>query len=69
MGVSEEAGPRDLEATRIEDELQEDMARFSRRGKHIRVKSGHLIPLEKPEAVVNAVRAIVDERFSASFAR
>jgi len=50
---------RDIEASRIEDELQAEMSRFSRRGTHVRVESGHLIPLEKPEVIVDAVRTIL----------
>ena len=51
--------PQDLEMARIEDELQEEMARFSSRGKHVRVDAGHLIPLEKPEVIVKAVRELM----------
>ena len=51
--------PRDMEAARIEDELQEEISRFSRRGKHVRVDSGHLIPLEKPDVIVDAVRTVL----------
>ncbi len=40
--------------------MQAEMSRFSRRGKHVRVESGHLIPLEKPEVIVDAVRTILD---------
>lgn len=49
----------DVEAARIEDELQQEMSRFSRRGKHVRVDSGHLIPLERPEVVIDAVRTVL----------
>ena len=51
--------PREAEAARIEDELQSEISRFSRRGKHVRVDSGHLIPLEKPDAIVSAIREIL----------
>jgi hypothetical protein len=50
---------RDIEAARVEDELQQEMSRFSRRGKHVRVDSGHLIPLEKPEVIIDAVRTVL----------
>ena len=50
---------RDLKAARIEDELQDEMARFSRRGRHVRVDSGHLMPFEKPKAIVDAVAEVV----------
>jgi pimeloyl-ACP methyl ester carboxylesterase len=51
--------PTEAEAARIEDELQTEISRFSRRGKHIRVDAGHMIPLEKPDAIVNAIREIL----------
>ena len=57
--LPEKPETRDIEAARIEDELQEEMSRFSRRGKHVRVDSGHLIPLEKPEVVIDAVRTVL----------
>jgi pimeloyl-ACP methyl ester carboxylesterase len=57
--LPERAETRDIEAARIEDELQEEMSRFSRRGKHVRIDSGHLIPLEKPAAVIDAVRMVL----------
>jgi pimeloyl-ACP methyl ester carboxylesterase len=57
--LPEKPETRDIEAARIEDELQQEMSRFSRRGKHIRIDSGHLIPLEKPEAVIDAVRMVL----------
>ena len=57
--VADTPGPRQAEAARIEDELQSEMSRFSRKGKHVRVDSGHLIPLEKPDAIVSAIREIL----------
>ena len=60
MDAPGQAGPHDLEAARIEDELQQEMSRSSRRGRHIRIESGHLIPLEKPAAVIDAVRIVLD---------
>jgi hypothetical protein len=57
--LPERADPRDIETARIEDELQEEMSRFSRGGKHVRVDSGHLIPLEKPAAVIDAIRTVL----------
>jgi len=59
--LPEKPEPRDIEAARIEDELQEEMALFSRNGQHARVDSGHLIPLEKPKAVIDAVRTVLRE--------
>jgi pimeloyl-ACP methyl ester carboxylesterase len=52
-------GPGGAEAARVEDELQSEISRFSRKGKHVRVDSGHLIPLEKPDAIVSAIREIL----------
>jgi hypothetical protein len=52
-------GPREAEAARVEDELQSEISRFSRKGRHVRVDSGHLIPLEKPDATVSAIREIL----------
>jgi pimeloyl-ACP methyl ester carboxylesterase len=49
----------EIEAARIADELQAEMSRFSRNGKHVRVDSGHMMPLEKPEVIVNAVLEIL----------
>lgn len=56
--LPDEPEPRDIEAARVEDELQTEMARFSGNGKHVRIDSGHLIPLEKPEAVIDAVHTV-----------
>jgi pimeloyl-ACP methyl ester carboxylesterase len=57
--LPDEPESRDIEAARMEDELQQEMSRFSRRGKHVRVDSGHLIPLEKPEVIIDAVRTVL----------
>jgi pimeloyl-ACP methyl ester carboxylesterase len=44
------------------DELQKDLAGLSSRGKQIIVPdSGHMIPMEKPEAVVSAIREIWEQ--------
>ncbi len=45
---SENHDASEREAARVEGELQTELSRFSRNGKHIRVDSGHLIPLENP---------------------
>jgi pimeloyl-ACP methyl ester carboxylesterase len=57
--LSPQSGAKEKEAARVEDELQGEMARFSRNGRQIRVDSGHLIPLEKPAVVIDAVREVV----------
>jgi pimeloyl-ACP methyl ester carboxylesterase len=42
------------------DELQPELARLSTRGRRTLVDgSGHLVPLEKPQAVVDAVQKVV----------
>lgn len=50
---------REREAARIEDELQSEISRFSRNGQHIRIDSGHMIPLEKPGAIAGAISEIL----------
>ena len=40
------------------DELQPDLVRLSSQGKQQMVNAGHFIPLQKPDAVVQAVRQI-----------
>jgi hypothetical protein len=47
------------EEARREDERQGRMAGLSSRGQKIDLESGHLIPLENPSAVVDAVRRVV----------
>ena len=39
------------------NELRVDVARLYPNAKQVWVDGGHAIPLEKPEAVVNAIRA------------
>lgn len=56
---SEKPSVREREAARIEDELQTELSRFSRKGKHVQVNSGHLIPLEKPDVIVEAIREVL----------
>jgi pimeloyl-ACP methyl ester carboxylesterase len=41
--------------------LREDIARLYPNAKQVWVDSGHAIPLEKPEAVVNAITAALAE--------
>jgi pimeloyl-ACP methyl ester carboxylesterase len=41
-------------------ELQPDLVRLSTRGKQIIVNTGHYIPLQRPEAVVTAVREVFE---------
>ena len=44
------------------EELQPELARLSSRSRQVTVEgSGHLIPMEEPGAVVEAVRQVVDE--------
>ena len=43
------------------EELQPDLVRLSSRGKQITVASGHSIQLQQPEAVVDAIREVVNE--------
>lgn len=43
-------------------QLQDELAALSPRSKHVVVEdSGHMIPDEKPQAVIDAVRSVVDE--------
>jgi pimeloyl-ACP methyl ester carboxylesterase len=42
-------------------ELQPDLVRLSTRGKQIVVNAGHYIPLQQPEAVVQAVKEVIVE--------
>jgi pimeloyl-ACP methyl ester carboxylesterase len=46
---------------RFSNDLRQDIARLYPNAKQIWVEGGHAIPLEKPEAVVNAIRAAMDE--------
>jgi pimeloyl-ACP methyl ester carboxylesterase len=48
-------------------ERQANLARLSTRGRQIILEnSGHAIPFEAPEAVIDSVRAVVDEARSTS---
>src|SRR5262249_54680792 len=50
------------EAQQINVELHGELAQRSTRGRQVVVwDSGHMIPFEEPEAVIEAVREIVDE--------
>lgn len=42
------------------DELQPGLARLSNRGRLIHVDSNHMIPYERPEAITEAVREMVE---------
>jgi pimeloyl-ACP methyl ester carboxylesterase len=53
------ASEPEKEEARREDERQTRLARLSSRGQKIDLESGHLIPLENPSAVVDAVRQVV----------
>ena len=50
---------QEKEEARREDERQARLAGLSSRGQKIDLESGHLIPLENPSAVVDAVRRVV----------
>ena len=53
---SSAAAEQEKEEARREDERQIRLAGLSSRGKKIDLDSGHLIPLENPSAVVDAIR-------------
>ena len=53
------ASAQEKEEARREDERQMKLARLSSRGEKIDLDSGHLIPLESPAAVVDAIRHVV----------
>jgi hypothetical protein len=53
------ASEQEKEEARREDERQTRLARLSSRGQKIDLESGHLIPLENPSAVVDAVRQVI----------
>jgi pimeloyl-ACP methyl ester carboxylesterase len=53
------AGEHEQEEARREGGRQARLAGLSSRGQQIDLESGHLIPLEKPSAVVDAVRHVV----------
>ena len=50
---------QEKQAARREDERQTRLAGLSSRGHKIDLESGHLIPLEKPSAVADAIRQVV----------
>jgi pimeloyl-ACP methyl ester carboxylesterase len=56
---SSNASEREKREAQREDERQMRLAGLSSRGKKIDLESGHLIPLESPFAVVDAVRDVV----------
>jgi len=56
---SSPAGEEEKEEARREDQRQTKLAGLSSRGYKIDLESGHLIPLENPSAVVDAVRHVV----------
>lgn len=58
MPVVVVTGARGADATW--HELQRDQSRLSLRGCQILAESGHAVPIEQPEVVVDAIRAIVD---------
>ena len=54
--------PEEQEFERGWDQLMNQSARLSTRGKRVIADhSGHLIPLDRPDVVVNAMRDIVSE--------
>ena len=55
---SSAATEQEREEARREDERQMRLAGLSSRGKKIDLDSGHLIPLENPSAVVDAIRHV-----------
>jgi len=56
---SPNAGEEEMADARREDERQTRLAGLSSRGEKIDLDSGHLIPLEAPIAVVDALRKVV----------
>jgi pimeloyl-ACP methyl ester carboxylesterase len=54
------ADQKEREEARREEERQMRLARLSSRGKKIDVDGGHLIPLEHPAVVIDAIRDVVD---------
>lgn len=49
------------ELARFSNGMRQDIARMYPQSKQVWVEGGHAIPLEKPEAVVNAIRAALTE--------
>jgi pimeloyl-ACP methyl ester carboxylesterase len=58
---SDHPDEQELQSARIEDELQTEMAQFSHRGKRVVIDGGHLIPITRPRAVIEAVHDILNE--------
>lgn len=57
FGLTQEQGEQVQRTQRL---LREDLARFSRRGRHVIVpKSGHYIHLDQPAVVIDAIRGVV----------
>ena len=50
---------QEKQAARREDERQTKLAGLSSRGQKIDLESGHLIPLENPSAVADAIRHVI----------
>jgi hypothetical protein len=53
------ADPEEREEVRREEERQRKLAALSSRGKKIDVDGGHLIPLEHPAVVIDAIRRVI----------
>ncbi len=53
------ADPEEREEARHEEERQRKLARLSSRGEKIDVDGGHLIPLEHPALVIDAIRRVI----------
>lgn len=56
---SPDPGEQETAEARREEERQRRLAGMSSRGRKLDLESGHLIPLESPAAVVDAVRGVV----------
>ena len=56
---SPDAGERERQEARSEDQRQIRVAGLSSRGQKIDLDCGHLIPLERPVAVIDAIRHVV----------
>ena len=53
------ADPEERKEARREEERQRKLARLSSRGEKIDVDGGHLIPLEHPAVVIDAIRRVI----------
>jgi hypothetical protein len=51
--------------SKAESERQDRLAHRSTRGKRVDLECGHLIPLEQPDAVIQAVKEILPSEASA----